>query len=143
MESRYDPTGACNTPEPTHTEPLFSRGRCFKSLRGKRTFDTVFSDNITVRGRHLVFLYRRRESTPLHIGIIASKKTGIAVVRNRIKRRIRAYFDEHRNYCRVPWDLICIARRSAAVVPTHQLWRDMDRLFQKMERWSDVTGHQT
>ncbi|MEM9176319.1 MAG: ribonuclease P protein component [Myxococcota bacterium] len=45
------------------------------------------------------------------LGITVSRKVGNAVVRNRFKRRIRAWFRAHRAELVPPVDLVVIARR--------------------------------
>jgi len=48
------------------------------------------------------------------LGITASRKVGNAVVRNRFKRRVRAWFRQHRSELERDRDLIVIARKSGA-----------------------------
>ena len=55
------------------------------------------------------------------LGITASRKVGGAVVRNRFKRRVRAWFRERRSEFSSEVDLIVIARRSGASLTYAQL----------------------
>ncbi len=55
------------------------------------------------------------------LGITASRKVGGAVVRNRFKRRVRAWFRERRSQFSCEMDLIVIARRSGASLTFAQL----------------------
>lgn len=48
------------------------------------------------------------------LGLTVSRKVGNAVVRNRVKRRVRAWFREARSTFPGAWDIVVIARRQAA-----------------------------
>jgi len=67
--------------------------------------------NRTSEGRN-----RRVGSAPAgaRIGITASRKVGNAVVRNRIKRRVREWYRRHRCELRGDEDVVVIARKPAA-----------------------------
>jgi ribonuclease P protein component len=55
------------------------------------------------------------------LGITASRKVGGAVVRNRFKRRVRAWFRTRRSEFACDLDLVVIARRSGAALSLNQL----------------------
>ena len=59
--------------------------------------------------------------TGSRLGITASRKVGGAVVRNRFKRRIRAWFRARRSDFPADLDLVVIARRSGAVLSLNEL----------------------
>ena len=51
------------------------------------------------------------ESGQLQIGVTASQAVGIAVQRNRVRRRLKACFDEFIPNMHPGWDLVAVARR--------------------------------
>lgn len=55
------------------------------------------------------------------LGVTVSRKMGGAVVRNRFKRRIRAWFRMRRSEFGTNLDLVVIARRSGVSLSYHQL----------------------
>jgi len=58
-----------------------------------------------------------RVSTPAsRLGVTASRRVGNAVVRNRIKRRIREWFRQHRSELPANRDLVVIARQGAGTL---------------------------
>ena len=57
---------------------------------------------------------RDLEASGSRLGITASRKVGGAVVRNRFKRRLRAWFRARRSDFDADMDLVVIARRSGA-----------------------------
>ena len=64
------------------------------NLRLKRNcdFDKVFKEGKKVFGKTLILLYKKEKT--LKVGFCVSKKHGKAVLRNRIKRLLRASFQE-------------------------------------------------
>ena len=63
------------------------------------------------------------------LGITASRKVGGAVVRNRFKRRIRAWFRARRSDFPADLDLVVIARRSGAVLSLSELDLRLSKLL--------------
>jgi ribonuclease P protein component len=65
------------------------------------------------------------------LGITASKKSGTAAVRNRIKRCVREYFRQHRTTL-PDVDLNVIVRRQAAENTTALLFSELQRVFHQI-----------
>ena len=65
------------------------------------------------KGRFVVITEVKRNGLS-RLGITTSRKVGGAVVRNRIKRRVREFFRTHRQLIRPAQDILVIARPSAA-----------------------------
>lgn len=59
------------------------------------------------------------------LGVTVSAKLGHAVVRNRVRRRIREIFRTHTGELAQGYDLIVVARSRAVETP----YRDMERAF--------------
>ena len=87
-------------------------------------FRTVGQEGRRAADACFVVLVREREvGTPtVRIGITVSRKVGCAVVRNRVKRRVREWFRSARAALRPGIDVLVIARRPAAERP----WRELD-----------------
>ncbi len=64
-----------------------------KRLKKQKDFDLVFNKGSRVYSKTLTLLYLKSES--LKFGISVSKKHGKAVLRNRIKRLLRASFNNY------------------------------------------------
>jgi len=62
------------------------------------------------------------------LGLTVSRKVGNAVVRNRVKRRIREWFRCGGRSLAAGFDLVVIARRDAASLETGQTAAELDRL---------------
>jgi ribonuclease P protein component len=97
------------------------RFRPHRHLRRSRDFQAVKQ-----RGRRIpcgVFLFqaavRLPEGDPVdgtRLGIITSRRAGPAVVRNRLRRRMREIFRTHQHALRPDVDIVLVMRASAAEV---------------------------
>ena len=76
--------------------------------------------------------------SPFLVGIITSRKVGIAVIRNRARRRIRALVDELASQIVPGSMLVVIARYTIAKANHSDLSRDWERLGTKMGIFSSV-----
>ena len=68
------------------------------------------------------------------IGITVSRKVGNAVVRNRIKRRVREYYRLHSIAVTKDWDFHVIAKKPAATLSFQQTVAMLDGLFDKFAK---------
>lgn len=84
-------------------------------LRRRADFLVVQADAIKLHGRHVLALARKRSDAELagRLGITVTKKVGNAVVRNRIKRRLREWLRLH-GWVPKGWDIVLVAKDSAA-----------------------------
>lgn len=67
--------------------------RTFEPLRGKARFDALFDNGVRARHKGLTVVKLDRGSGPARIGLAVGRRVGGAVVRNRVKRRLRAALD--------------------------------------------------
>ncbi len=75
-----------------------------------------------------VICSEKREVGP-RIGIVASKKVGNAVTRNRIKRLIREFFRLNRCRIRRPEDIVVIVRPKAEIEKYVDVEKELERLL--------------
>lgn len=59
---------------------------------------------------HLVLYARPNRSQSNRVGITVSKKLGKAVVRNRVRRRLREVYRLHEDRFAPGWDIVVVAR---------------------------------
>jgi ribonuclease P protein component len=83
-------------------------------------------------GKHLVLAILTREiNVAPRIGIIATKRVGNAVSRNKIRRRIREIFRLNQHRIQRGYWLVTIARFSSATATFDELQRDWLRLVER------------
>lgn len=81
-----------------------------------------------------ILVYKRGQAGGSRIGITASRKVGNAVVRNRIKRRVREYYRLHRMAVPVTWDFHVIAKKPASALSFRQTVAMLAGLFDKFAK---------
>lgn len=72
-------------------------------------------------------------------GFSISKKVGCAVVRNRLRRRLREICRTHRGLLKVGWDLVLVARSEAAERDYWALQTAFQQQAQRLGCWSEQT----
>ena len=82
--------------------------------------------------RMLVLIARRTDADGCRFGFSVSKRVGNAVVRNRVKRRLReATRTRIAHRIEGGFDFVVIARKDAADADYHRLNRSLARLFKR------------
>ena len=77
------------------------------------------------------FCVRETQADGPHIGFTCPRALGKAVVRNRIKRRVREAVRLHLEQLSPLWSIVINPRRKAFDAPTAELQKEILRLFQR------------
>ena len=75
------------------------------------------------------FCLRSPESAGPRIGFTVPRAVGKAVVRNRIRRRMREAVRHHLDWLNPQWSIVLNPRRKSLDVPLSELQREIERLF--------------
>jgi len=85
-------------------------------LTNRRDFQVLYRWGKSAANSQFVVYYRRNANTErVRLGISASKKLGNAVVRNRLRRRIKEIVRHHVERVKPHHDLIIIVRKPATI----------------------------
>ena len=109
-----------------HPNKLTSKNRIKKRklfLEIQETGEKLFTNHF------LIFV---REATDNHskIGITISKKIDKrAVVRNKLKRRLREFFRTSKKYFNKKYEMIIIGKKNSKDINFHEIHRELTRLF--------------
>ena len=112
-------------------------------LRSRRDFVRVQSLGRKWRGRHMVVAVTppavpgaasEVHPSPFRVGYTVSRKVGGAVIRNRVKRRLRAAWRQVGRFIAMPGDFVVIAFPGAAAVSQKQLAQELACLLTKAMR---------
>jgi len=77
----------------------------------------------------LLMRYRRNELDRTRYGISTGKRIGSAVVRNRVRRRLRTILRRLEGQVEPGWDILFVARQPAAEASQTELDRALTRLM--------------
>ncbi|MEA4965931.1 MAG: ribonuclease P protein component [Oscillospiraceae bacterium] len=91
--------------------------RFSKSLKENTQFRRLYARGRSAAGPCLVIYCRKNGTKENRVGYTVSKKLGHAVVRNRVRRRLREIYRLHEPEFRPGWDLVVVARSRAAAAP--------------------------
>lgn len=101
-------------------------------LRRRSEFVRVQEQGRKVPAEPLLALALRNSLGTTRMGFTVSSKVGNAVVRNRIRRRLRELFRQRRALLPEGLDVVVIARTSARNADTAQLGRAFDQVAARL-----------
>jgi ribonuclease P protein component len=95
-------------------------------------FDAVYSSGKRVSGSHFTIFVRSNELALSRFGFSIKKALGGAVVRNRIRRRLRELVRCHRQEIAAGWDIVIHPKNSVAKAQFVALAEDLLRVLKKL-----------
>lgn len=123
-------TTASKSRERAHGRVEWAGATFPKALRvlSRRDFVDIQAGGAKIGTDCVVALVKRNGRATTRLGLTVSGKVGNAVVRNRIRRRLRELFRVRRQELPVGLDVVLIARTMAATAE----WRSFVRSFDKV-----------
>jgi len=95
-------------------------------------FDAVYRAGKRFSSSHFTVFVRRNEFALSRFGFSIKRALGGAVVRNRIRRRLREIVRCHRQEIPTGWDIVIHPKNSVAKAPFAPLTEDLLRLLKKL-----------
>ncbi len=102
-------------------------------LKENHLFRRVYNRGKTAADGRLALYVRRNGRKSNRLGFTVSTKVGCAVVRNRVRRRLREIYRLNEDMLTGGVDVVVVARVRAASSGYHQLERSFLRLTQKLD----------
>lgn len=99
--------------------------RFSSSLKENILFRRLYAKGRSAAGSYLVLYCRKNGTGQNRVGYTVSKKLGGAVVRNRVRRRLREIYRTHEEEFLPGCDIVVVARSRAAAAPYRKLERAM------------------
>jgi ribonuclease P protein component len=103
-------------------------------IRKKKDFDTIYKNGNRFRGKYLTLVYLDNHLAFSRLGVVASRKVGGAVMRNRIKRRMREFFRRNKILISRPVDMVAIAKGEAASISGPEFRQDFLSALRGLEK---------
>ena len=103
------------------------------TLKKNYEFRRLYSKGKSCANAYLVVYCRKNHSGRSRIGYTVSNKVGHAVVRNRIRRRLREIYRLHEDRFAPGYDIVVVARVRAVHSSYAVLERDFLRLAKKLQ----------
>lgn len=100
-------------------------------LTGSKRFSQIHRDGSSAANRYLVIRYLPNGLDRSRFGFLASKRIGNAVVRNKVKRRLREAVRQTR--VRTGWDAVFIARTGVEKAGYLELKQAADNLLRRSQ----------
>ncbi len=103
-----------------------------ETLKKKKDFDKVFKNGKSIASKYLVFYWNPNNKDKNRYGFSISKRIGKAVVRNKLKRRLKEIIRRDvESICNRGYDIIIIARNPVNDLDFHGIKKDLLRLFKR------------
>ncbi len=100
------------------------------ALKLNHIFRRLYATSAHANG-FLVLYARKNRTNTNRVGITVSKKLGHAVVRNRVRRRLREVYRLNEQAFQPGWDIVAVARSRAVTAPFADLTKAYLSLAQK------------
>ena len=94
-------------------------------ITSKREYREVYTKNSKQEGDLFIFLVQKIPESLFAVGIVVSKKVGNAVVRNKVKRRIKAFLREYVPQLPSSQKIVVIAKPEAGAANWQEIKREL------------------
>lgn len=102
------------------------------TIKKNTQFQEIYNTNKKYFGKYLIVYIIKNNLTYSRIGVVASKKTGNAVIRNRIKRLFREVFRKNIENLKNNFDIILIAKKITGENISDIKYKDINNDFIKI-----------
>ena len=102
-----------------------------KKLSKTSEFKKVFSEGRRIEGKNLIIFFLKNDYNFNRPGIIIKKEIGKAVVRNKIKRRLREAFRLINKKLSPGYDIIMLAKNNIKESNYFEICQDLESLLYK------------
>lgn len=102
-------------------------------VKSKRDFNDIIKNSPFLKNQSYVIYIRKKEEERSHFGIAVSKKLGNAVVRNKLKRQVRAILDKEKINFPNHRDYIIMIKKSCVGLSFSKMKEDLGNLIKEIK----------
>ena len=103
----------------------------YEMVKKHEEFSEIINTGIKLKGKYLLIFYKNKTYTKPNFGLAISKKVGNAVLRNKLKRRLRNIIDNNRLLFKNNKNYIIMIKKEAALASYKELENDLINLLRK------------
>ncbi len=97
-------------------------------IKSSREYTEIINTNIYRRSKYFSIYYRKTGDENKY-GITIPKKTGIAVIRNKIKRRVKNIIDNNKNIVQKGYDYVIIVKKGIVDLTYQDMEKELLKLL--------------
>lgn len=105
-------------------------------LRNNLDFKKVYSKKNVNGNKTFTIFYKKNNLNKKRVGFVITKKIGNAVVRNKIKRRLREIYRLNFDVVSDRYDYILIVKNEAVNLSYKDLEKSFIHIFKKVKKWN-------
>jgi len=103
-------------------------------IKKQNEFRQIYQKHEKLEGKYFLFFYQKIPEDLFKVGIVISKKVGNAVVRNKIRRRIKSFLQQNPQTIPEKTKLLILAKRNSGKAAWQATCDDIARGLQKISR---------
>jgi ribonuclease P protein component len=119
---------------------MTARLRPRQRLRARAEFDRAFRRGVRLEGRLFLLIAVPNGTTEDRVGLAVNRRVGGAVVRNRVRRRLRESFRHRGPSGRGGFDLVLVARAELACCTQSEVDVELRERLLRLERAARRSG---
>ncbi len=104
-----------------------------ETLKNNREFKNVYKRGKSTVTSFFVVYYLRNNKKKNRIGFTTSKKLGCAVIRNRIRRRVKELFYSYCLDTKYTYDIVIVCRKRAMYADFERMKKEMHNILRRLK----------
>lgn len=97
-------------------------------IKSSREYTAIINTNKCKRNKYFSVYYRKNNDKNKY-GITVPKKTGTAVIRNKIKRRVKNIIDNNKNIVQKNYDYVIIVKKGIIDLTYQEMEKELLKLL--------------
>jgi ribonuclease P protein component len=99
-------------------------------LRKKADFEIIAREGLRRHTRNFLMIARKNDQGFARVGVVAGKKLGNAVERNRVKRSVREFFRRNKDHVASSTDYVIVGKKGAQDLPYAHVVAELSTLLE-------------
>ena len=109
-------------------------------IKESSEFTKIINNETSIKNKYYSIFYKKNNTEINRYGISIPKKTGKAVIRNKIKRQIKNIIDTNKLYIQKPYDYVIIIKKQILELLYKEKEEQLIDLFKKIGEKNEKTN---